>query len=312
MLDWNDLRIFLAVARGGSALAAAKQLNLNQSTVSRRIAALEHALGMGLFLRSARGSPLSPQGAELLPHAEKVEAEAQALESEASRLRRGLKGVIRITSPEVIMAQFVGPLTLRFRQMHPEVRFDYVSAEYRLDLAKGDADVAFRAGGVLEGDTLVCVALPDILWSAYCAQSYRDSSGMPGDLAGLGQHPVIAFVSAVSKLPVAKAFMSQVPSQNIVGTSNSVANMCGMIRAGLGIGMLPCFLGDQHPGIVRCFDSPPEMFTPWWLMASPEAHQLLRVRAFMQFAAEAIRRDVAMLRGQAGKAAVPRPPEPSF
>jgi DNA-binding transcriptional LysR family regulator len=85
MYDWNDLRIFLAIARSGSALAAGRELNLNQTTVTRRIDALEHALGAGLFVRGARGSGLTEQGRALMPHAEAVERAALELDHMAGR-----------------------------------------------------------------------------------------------------------------------------------------------------------------------------------------------------------------------------------
>ena len=195
MFDWNDLRIFLAVARNGSALAAAQKLNLNQTTVSRRIDALEHALGICLFLRDTRGSTLTPQGSHLLLHAEAVESAARAFDGEAGRLRRDLSGEICVTAPEVIMAQFIGPLTQNFRTLHPEIRFAYLSAEHHLDLAKGEADVAFRAGSEIVGDTLVRVALPDVIWSAYCSERYRDKSGMPDRVADLRQHSIVTYGS---------------------------------------------------------------------------------------------------------------------
>lgn len=298
MFDWNDLRIFLAVAREGSALAAARALGLNQTTVTRRIDALEHALGVCLFFRGARGSHLTPEAEALLIHARQVEAAALLVDGEAGRLKRNLSGVIRITAPEVMMALFVGPLTLRFRSQHPEVRFDYISAEHRLDLVKGDADIAFRAGGVLEGDTLISISLPDIYWTAYCADSYAAKHGAPGGLAEVAGHRVIGYGPAIAQLAVSKIFMAKTAAGDAVGTSNSVPNMAGMIKAGLGVGILPSFVGDLQPEVRRCFAPLPDMFTPWWILAAPEAHNLLRVRRFMAFAAEALRGMRALLSGE--------------
>ena len=298
MYDWNDLRIFLAIARSGSALAAAKELNLNQTTVTRRIDALEHALGVCLFFRGARGSHLTPEAEALLAHAKQVEAAALMVDGEAGRLKRNLSGVIRITAPEVMMALFVGPLTLRFRSQHPEVRFDYISAEHRLDLAKGEADIAFRAGGVLEGDTLISIGLPDVYWTAYCSHSYAAKHGAPGGLSQLAGHKVIGYGPGIAQLAVSKIFMAQTVADDAIGTSNSVPNMAGMIKAGLGVGILPCVYGDLLPELQRCFAPLPDTYTPWWIVAAPEAHNLLRVRRFMGFAAEALRGLRPLLQGE--------------
>ena len=297
MFDWNDLRIFLAIARHGSALAAARELNLNQTTVTRRIDALEHALGTSLFVRGARGSELTEQGEAIRPHAEAVERAALGVDGEAGRLQRDTGGAIRVTAPEAIMMALVGPLTQRIRERNPGVRFDYVSAEHRLDLSKGDADVAFRAGGVLEGDTLVCQALPDIYWTVYCSVAYANRRGKPFDMAALAGHPIVAYAGSIASMEHLKYFMCLVKPQDVAGTSNNVPNMAGMIRAGVGIGILPCMVGDIQRDLIRCFPPPGNLMTPWWIVASREANELRRVRDFMSYAADEARRLRGALNG---------------
>lgn len=297
MLDWNDLRIFLAVARSGSAFAAARELNLNQTTVSRRIEVLEHALGTTVFVRTTRGSSLSSDGAALMPYAEDVETAVQKLEGEAGRKRRMLSGEIRVTAPEVMMTQFVGPITLRFREIHPDVRFDYVSAEHRLDLSKGEADVAFRADGAVESETMIRVSLPDIAWSFYASQGYEALHGLPKDPGKLSGHRIVAYAGPVARLAVSDFLMTHISPGNIVATANSVPGMAGTLRAGHGIGLLPSLIGDLSAGLVRCFDPPGGLVSQWWIMASAEAHQLPHIRAFMAFAADAIRAERRLISG---------------
>lgn len=302
MFDWNDLRIFLAIARSGSALSAARELGLNQTTVTRRIDVLEHALGTSLFVRGARGSQLTEHGQALLPRAEAVEAAALRVDNEASRLRRDLSGEIRVTAPEAIMQLFVGPLTLRFRELHPEVRFDYISAEHRLDIAKGEADIAFRAGGVLEGDTLVCQALPDIAWTAYGSESFARRRGLPTAVTALAGFPTVGYAGSITTMQHLKAFMCHVRPEDLAGSSNNVPNMTGMIRAGVGIGVLPCMVGDMQPDLLRCFPSPAGLSTPWWIVSSREASELRRVREFMSFAADQVRQLRGALSGSLDQA----------
>lgn len=302
MYDWNDLRVFLAIARSGSALSAARDLGLNQTTVTRRIDALEHALGASLFVRGARGSDLTEQGQAMMPHAEAVERAALTLNGEADRLRRDHGGEIRITAPEAIMATIVGPLTQHYRRLHPDVRFDYLSAEQRLDLAKGEADVAFRAGGVLEGDTLIGVALPDIFWTAYCSKGYAARHPLPKGLDDMAGHKVIGFAGPIAGMPHLRAFLAAVPDADRVGNSNNVPNMTGLVRAGLGIGLLPCFVGDMQPDLLRCYDPPDGMMTPWWIVVAPEAWVLPRVRNFVGEAADILRRLRPALCGEVDQA----------
>ena len=137
MYDWSDLRIFLAVAREGSTLAASRMLNMNQTTVSRRIEALEHALGLALFTRTTRGFALTPQGQALMTRTLAVEVAAIDVETEATRLTRDLSGLIRVTSPEAMMTHSVSPIMLAYRALHPEVRFESLSDEHRMNLEKG-------------------------------------------------------------------------------------------------------------------------------------------------------------------------------
>jgi DNA-binding transcriptional LysR family regulator len=297
MYDWNDLRIFLAVAREGSTLGASRRLNINQTTVSRRIQTLEHGLGLALFDRDTRGYGLTPQGRALLARAEAVEVATIDLETEALRLARDLTGVIRVTSAESIMTHIVSPLITQYRRLHPEVRFENLSSEARLNLEKGEADVAFRAGGEMTGDTLVHQRLPDVCWTAYCSEDYIASNGAPTSMEELRDHSIVAYGAAPGMQKFSIWFMSFVSGDQIVATCNSIPNMSGVLRSGMGVGLLACLDGDETPGLVRCFPPPPEMDSPWWLVASHESYQQPRVRSFMAFAAERIRQERRGMRG---------------
>ena len=296
MYEWSDLRIFLAVEREGSTLAAARTLNVNQTTVSRRLQALERGLALRLFERSTRGHALTPQGAALVARAEAVEAAAKEVELEAERLTRDLAGVIRVTAAESIMTHVVSRLITVYRAVHPEVRFESLSAEDRLELERGEADIAFRAGEVQLGDTLIGQRLPDIPWTVYCSESYAATHGRPSGLADLADHTVVAYSGAPSMQPFSIHFMSHVRGEQVVATCNTVSNMTGVLRTGMGVGMLNVFEGDGTPGLVRCFSPLPQMASPWWLVAAPEAYLQPRIRSFTAYAAARIRQDRRLAR----------------
>jgi DNA-binding transcriptional LysR family regulator len=292
MFEWSDLRIFLAVAREGSTLAASRVLTMNQTTVSRRIEALEHALGLGLFTRTTRGFALTPQGQALLQKVEVVETAALDVDVEATRLTRDLSGSIRVTAPEAMMTHTISPIMLAYRTLHPEVRFENLSAEHRISLEKGEADIAFRAAqGDLGGDTLISVRLPSIMWGVYCSEVYSTRHGVPRSMNDLKDHAIVAYSGLVATLHFSRVFMSFVSDTQVATTSNSTLNMAGAVRAGLGIGLLPLLVGQATPGLMLCFPPPIETDSNWWLVASPEAYQQPRVRSFMAFAAERIRQD---------------------
>ncbi len=297
MYEWSDLRLFLAVAREGSTLAASHALNVNQTTVSRRISALEHALGVTLFDRDTRGYALTPQGTALQCRAETVEVAAFDLETEAARLTRDLTGGIRVTAPEAIMTHVVSPAITAYHAIHPEVRFEYLSAETRLNLERGEADIAFRAGDKISGDTLVHQRLPDICWSAYCSETYIEANGAPVSPTDMAQHSIVAYGGLIAMQPFSIWFMTFVRGEQIVATCNAIPNMGGALRSGLGVGLLPCLHGDATPGLVRCYPPPPELDSPWWLVAPHEAYLQPHIRSFMAFAAAEIRRERRGMRG---------------
>lgn len=292
MYEWSDLRIFLAVAREGSTLAASRLLNMNQTTVSRRIEALEHALGLCLFTRTTRGFALTPQGQALLQKIEAVEVATLDVEVEATRLTRDLSGSIRVTAPEAMMTHAISPIMLAYRTLHPEVRFENLSAEHRVSLEKGEADIAFRAtNGELGGDALISVRLPNVMWGVYCSEDYVARNGEPKSMNDLKDHAIVAYSGLVATLHFSRAFMNFVSDAQVATTSNSILNMAGAVRAGLGVGLLPLMVGDTTPGLVLCFPPPVETDSQWWLVASLDAYLQLRVRSFMAFAAERIRQD---------------------
>lgn len=294
MYSWSDLRIFLAVAREGSTLAASRVLNMNQTTVSRRIEALEHSFGLALFTRTTRGFALTPQGQALLHKIEAVEVTALDVEVEATRLTRDLSGSIRVTAPEAMMTHLVSPIMLAYRTFHPEVRFENLSAEHLISLEKGEADIAFRAtNSELGGDTLISVRMPSIKWGVYCSEAYGERNGVPQSMNELKDHAVVAYSGVAATLHFSRTFMRFVSDAQVSTTSNSIPNMAGAVRAGLGVGLLPLMVGLATPGLVLCLSPPVETDSHWWLMASPEAYQQPRVRSFMSFAAERIRNDTS-------------------
>lgn len=243
-----------------------------------------------------------------MSRAEAVEAAAQEVELEADRLTRDLIGVIRVTAAEGIMTHVVSPLITAYRSIYPEVRFEYLSAEEQLAFERGEADMAFRAGKVRVGETLIGRRLPDIPWAVYCSDAYAAANGRPNSLADLSDHTVVAYSGPPSQQPFSILLMSHVRDDQVVATCNTVPNMTGVLRTGTGIGMLDVFDGDGTPGLVQCFAPPPEMASPWWLVAAPDAYRQSRVRSFMAFAADRIRKDLRVERlteRQASGPAVP-------
>src|SRR5215218_2481910 len=155
MYDWNDLKAFLAVARGGSTLAGAKTLGVNQTTVARRIESLENDLRLKLFERGQTGSRLTEVGQSLIAEAEKVEQAAIRFDNFAAGQLRGVGGSLRMTTNELVANTMVIPALVEFRKVHPDVQVDLVITDRQMDLENGEADLAIRTTQALAASDLV-------------------------------------------------------------------------------------------------------------------------------------------------------------
>ena len=283
MYEWSDLRIFLAVVRAGSALGAAKSLGINQTTVNRRIQALEHDLGLTLFDRKNRGHALTEQGGALLVTAEKVAASANDLLFAAERLRRTLTGIVRVTAPEETSIAVIIPIAAEFRKMHPDVRIEQVAAEHKLDIVHGEADIAIRNGSHPDDPRLIAKRLPGFAWTLYCSRSYADTYGMPSDIAQVAAHDYVGYVDGPNKWSGYIWFAEQANPTRLVSRSNTISNMRAVLMSGIGVGLLPCFVADPEPTLIRCFAPPAELDAESWMLTSPEAISSPQVRAFIDF-----------------------------
>src|SRR3954468_7762043 len=191
MLDWDDIRYFLAVSREGSLSAAAHTLGVTQPTVGRRITALQRRLGAKLFLPTATGQALSPSGHRLLPHAERMETEGLAAERVTSGRDAGLRGRVRITASEWLIGAVLGPMVRPFVTRHPELELELVADVRHLSLVRREADLALRPSRF---DQLQVVQreIAKVAFGLYASDSYLAERGTP-DFARHGEgHRLIA------------------------------------------------------------------------------------------------------------------------
>ncbi len=279
MLDWNDLRYFLAVTRQGSTAGAARALGVNQTTVSRRIAELEAALGTSLFERRREGYLLRPDAAALVASAEQMEAQARAFSDLAGALARGLDH-IRVTTNEPLANTILAPATLAFRATFPQVRIEMVIGPRLLDLARGEADVALRAGPLPADPDLIGRRVGTAMWGVYCSPDYARFHGAPADLAALSSHTVL-MLGDVSGGRIAEL----APRAGALERRDTLNDLCIAARAGLGVVSLPCVLGESLSDLQCCFVQP-EPATPIWLLHHPRLGTWPELRAFLDAVAE--------------------------
>ncbi|HEY8615497.1 LysR family transcriptional regulator [Phenylobacterium sp.] len=283
MFDWNDLKPFLAVARGGSTLAASRALGVNQTTVARRVEALEAALDLKLFDRGQTGSRLTEAGRDLLVQAEQVERTAETFASRAAAHRRGLAGAVRLTATEIIANTTLMPALAEFRRLYPDVQVDLLISDKTLDLHAGEADVAIRSGAVLTDSDLIARKLHDYDFALYCSRDYAARRGAPATLEELARHDLIGGDAELAGWAGMVWLFEKAGGATPAARSNTMGNLYHAVKAGLGIAPLATLLGDGDRSLVRCSDVIPEASGSSWLVTRKELRDTPRMRAFIDF-----------------------------
>lgn len=283
MLDWDDLKYFLAVARHGSTIAAAKALGVNQSTVQRRLSEFERRIGRSLMTRQASGYRLTEFGEDLRTHAEQVEAAVRNLERHIDGEARDRSGTIRVTCPEPIVPR-MAPLIDAFHARHPKLRVEFVMSDRYLDLLKGEADVAFRSGDT--DDELVGRKVADSIWAVYASRGYIERHGSPARVEDLAHHKLVSFDESMANHRVVKWLNALAPQSAIAARNNSVLGLVYAVKSGIGIGPLPTPIADAEPELVRVVGPIPELARSWRLLTTVELRRTPRVSAFFSFIAD--------------------------
>jgi DNA-binding transcriptional LysR family regulator len=282
MLDWNDLQYFLAVARHGSTNAAAKALGLSQSTVHRRLAELERRMQRRVVMRHATGYRLTALGRTLQPLAEQVEDAVARLERHAAAADDAPAGSVRVTCSESIGYRLMrSPLLDTFHARHPELRVELVMSDHFLDLAKGEADVAIRAG-VPDDEALLGRKIADVPWALFGSRAYIERRGRVRE-EDINSHFVIEFDGDIKDHHAAQWLRSVAPHATVVARSNTVPGLMMTVKSGAGLAPLPMPLAAREAELVRVLGPVPGLFSPIYLLTHPDLRRTPRVRAFFDF-----------------------------
>jgi DNA-binding transcriptional LysR family regulator len=296
MFDWNDLRFLLATARHGSTLKASAALGVNQTTVARRIKALETALGAELFQRRQSGYVVTEEGRAVLDLARSAEDAATRLEEKLRARRRIVSGKVRITGTEYMARVLLAPALSLLRAKHPDIAAEIIVTDQRLDLGAGEADIALRAGGADEQPDVVRRRMPDSVWAIYMARSLADERGMPEDQQAIRCYPVIVGEGVIAAAaPIAFLERSAAPEQ-VVFRSNSLAGLLAATEAGIGLAALPAVAAANAPSLVRCA-ALPKFEAALWLCWHETRRNDPLIRAVIEVLAAAIASKKNLLSG---------------
>jgi DNA-binding transcriptional LysR family regulator len=267
-MEWSDLRIFLAVARGGTLGAAARELGQTQPTMGRRIRTLEATLCTTLFQRTSEGFVLTSEGAAVLAHAERMEAEALGIARAASGQGGTLEGVLRVSSSDwfgtYVLTRAIASLSVK----HPAVIVELITDARLLSLARREADLVFRITPFEEPD----IAQRKLLTMPYAAYRAEGSDALDR---------LVTMDTAFGGMPDVAWLREHLPDARIAFRSNSREAQAHACALGMGIAVLPCPLGDATPGIERIDlgDAPPTRDV--WMGYHRDLRHLPRLRAFV-------------------------------
>ncbi|HEX2877108.1 MAG TPA: LysR family transcriptional regulator [Polyangiaceae bacterium] len=289
MLDWDDLRYFLAVSRAGSLSAAARVLGVTQPTVGRRISALQRQLGAKLFTPTAIGQELAPSGRRLLAHAERMEVEGVAAERAMTGRDAGLKGRVRLTSSEWMIGAVLGPLLRPFVVLHPELELELVADVSHLNLTRRDADLAIRPSRFQQPD-VVQREVAVVAFGLYASDAYLAEQGMPDFARQAEGHRLIAMSETLTKIPDLHWLPALTAKARVVARTNGREPMARMAAAGIGMTCLPRFLGDATPQLRLLTTPSPGPERQLWLGCHRDVRAIPRVKATIEFLAEALAR----------------------
>jgi len=289
MMDWDKLRIFHAVADAGSLTHAGETLHLSQSAVSRQIRALEESLGSTLFHRHARGLILTEQG-ELLFDA--TSAMSKRLDAAVARIRDSVEevfGELRVTTTTGFGSLWLAKRLPKLYEKYPELKIDLMLEENVLDLPMREADVAIRMKEPSQAD-LIRLRLMSVRMRIYATRPYLDAHGTPLTMDDLGAHRLICQNTSSTQVSAGARLVRELMTHPIRSTL-TVNNYFGVLQAvlnGLGVGVLPDYVTEDHPELVRVLDTVESNEVPVFLAYPEELRASRRIAAFREFITEQI------------------------
>ncbi|MFT6914926.1 MAG: DNA-binding transcriptional LysR family regulator [Motiliproteus sp.] len=305
-MRWDDLQYVLAVANEGSVAAAARAMGVNHSTVLRRLGAFEHRHKLCLFHRRPSGYKLTPEGHQLLDSARAIEGTVKALERRISGQEMTLAGTLRLTTTDTLLSGILNRHLAAFHRAYPRIQLELNITTRLLDLSRLDADVAIRPATSLP-DNLTGVRICDLVFGIYGAPEYLNS--LRGrrpleDAHWLGFTPMLAQQQSgknMGELTLPEGMGRRVEElmspDRVVLKADSFEALRLAAEQGLGLALLPCFVGEASEKLQRVDISMELDTTSLWLMTHKDMAGSARVQAFTDFMEAALQSEHSRLAG---------------
>ena len=296
-LAWDDFRLIRAIAEARTLPGAAERLGINHSTVFRRLKQIEETLGLPLFEKSRTGYGATPCGEEIVALTERLDEDISAVMLKLAGREIVPSGELRVATNDTLLVNLLTPLFGKFRQAFPDIRLDILIGNQPANLARRDADVAIRATDA-PPETLVGRRAAHIAWALYTASS--DSGEAPSlEREDYAVRNWVCFGEQLGSFKLTKWAEANLPPERIVYKLNTVLGLAEAVEAGIGIGFLPCFIGDARSSLRRLAPPMPEFGTDLWLLTHPDLRNAPRIRAFLDFLAAEIAVRRKLIEGEA-------------
>ena len=293
--EWGDFRVLLALARAGSVAGAARELQVDHSTVSRRLAALEEALGAKLAIRGGREFRLTAEGRSLQAAAEAMETAAAQAVRQVRTAKADVDGTVRVSVSPGFLPVLMSRLLPLLRARHPSLAVELSGAFQRVDLARGEGDVALRMARPTEADLVARRAL-DCGWFVYASRDYLQAHGRPESPAALSQHRLILYGEPMHNVAAPLRWMDAYRGAAPVTRVDNLEIACQTIAAGAGIAVLPCFMAEAVPQLQRVFPERVGVNTGW-IVYHETARDTARIRAVVDALVEFFEQHEGMFSG---------------
>lgn len=295
MIDWNDYRYFLAVARTGSLSAAARTLGVDQSTVGRRLAALQASCGARLFDYTPAGYALTPAGESVHADVVRLEEVGLAVERRLAGSDARPEGAVRLATTETF-ATFLVERLAPLRATYPRLALELLTSNQPVDLARREADLALRIGAPPKQPNLIARHLGTAGFALFASPRYVAGRGRPRLRGGLHGHDVVGYSGHLATAPLGRWLDEHAGRAEVVLRADSIEVVYTAVADGLGIGLLPCLYAKHgleriHAEVIGA--------VPITSIVHEDQARSARIRAVVQHLADAVQRDRALLAGRA-------------
>lgn len=295
--NWDDISLFLALARHKSLSQTARVLALTHSTVGRRIKALEAALETKLFERTVNGFLLTDAGEVLLCEAEGIEAHVSKISTAFNGEETQVGGTIRVATMEALGSLYLAPRFVQLYKRHPSVRVELVTASHWINLSKREADVLISFPRPL-GHRIESEKIGEFALFLYASPEYLEEFGTPGELDDLKNHRFIDYIDELVVISAVRWLSDVQRRQETVFRSTSLVAQYHAAVGGMGVAMLPTFIAASDPRLVQILPEQISVLRDFWLSVHKDIEHIPRVRLVLDFLKNLIQENADFMIGR--------------